>query len=114
MNISLNMNYGFVLVIEAENVKIEEDVEERVYDKLPDGKPDYKSRPLRDISDKSLENLCSILQDLAGYRTREFDSSNLLAELWRTLPEGHKLDLLHHWVADYPNEFTAHSKGTEE
>lgn len=114
MDINLDINYGFVLIFEAENVKVEQDVEERVYDKLPDGKPDYKSRPLRDISDKSLNNLCSVLQDMAAYRTREFDSSNLLAELWRTLPEGFKLDLLHHWVADYPDEFNAYSKGTEE
>lgn len=114
MDINLKTNYGFVLVFEAENVKIEEDIEERVYDKLPDGKPDYKSRPLRDISDNAMENLCSITGELAGYRQREFDSSNLLAELWDKIPEGNKLDLLHHWVADYPEEFTAKEKGTEE
>lgn len=114
MNINLDTNYGFVLIFEAENVKVTEDVEERIYEKLPDGKPDFKSIPLRDIKDEVMDQFSSLLGELAVYRQREYDSSNLLAELWDKLPEGHKLDLLHHWVADYPDEFTAHSKGTEE
>jgi len=38
MNITLKRNYGFELIFEAENVRVTEDIEERIYSKTEDGK----------------------------------------------------------------------------
>ena len=86
MEISLKRNYGYFLIFKAENVSVEEDVEERIYSKTEDGKTDFSKPPKRDINDDILEQITSLLSDLIYYREREFDSSSLIEGLFDKLP----------------------------
>jgi hypothetical protein len=86
MEIQLKRNYGYYLIIKAENVNIEEDVEERIYSKTEDGKIDFSKPPVRDISTVTLDQMTSILSDLIYYREREYDASSLIKQLFDKLP----------------------------
>ena len=87
MNITLKRNYGFELIFEAENVKVTEDIEERIYSKTEDGKTDYKIPPKRDIQTNAIEQFVSVLEDMIYYREAEFDSSSLIESLFEKLPQ---------------------------
>ena len=87
MNITLKRNYGFELIFEAENVKVTEDIEERIYSKTEDGKTDYKIPPKRDIQTHAIEQFVSVLDDMIYYREAEFDSSSLIERLFEKLPQ---------------------------
>jgi len=86
MEISLKRNYGFYLIFKAENVSVEEDVEERIYAKTEDGKIDFSKPPKRDVNDDVLNQITNLLSDLIYYREREFDSSSLIEGLFDKLP----------------------------
>lgn len=86
MEISLKRSYGYYLIFKAENVFVEEDVETSIYSKTEDGKTDFSKPPKRDISDDILEQITNLLYDLIYYRERDFDSSSLIEELFKKLP----------------------------
>lgn len=87
MNITLERTYGFELIIEAENVKITEDIGDRIYSKTEDGKTDFKTPPKRDVKTDALEQFVSVLDDMIHYREAEFDSSDLIERLFEKLPQ---------------------------
>lgn len=88
MEISLKANYaGYNLLFKAENVNIEEDIEERIYEKKEDGTADLSKPPKRDINDDAIEQFSQVLSDIISYRERNFDSSNLIEELFKKLPQ---------------------------
>ena len=87
MNITLKRNYRFELIFEAENVRVTEDIEERIYSKTEDGKTDYKVPPKRDIQTHAIEQFVSVLDDMIYYREAEFDSSSLIEHLFEKLPQ---------------------------
>lgn len=66
----------FELVIEANNVKIVEDVESRDY-----------NVPKRDVSTDYIDKFASVLEDMICYRVEEFDSRRLIEGLFSKLPE---------------------------
>ncbi len=78
MQITLKINYGYELIFEAENVRITEDVEDRIYSKTEEGKTDYETPPKRDIKTDALDQFASVLDDMICYREADFDSSNLI------------------------------------
>ena len=86
MNITLKRNYGFELIFEDENVRVIEDVEERIYEKTDDGKIDYR-KVKRDVKTDAIENFVHILYDMIYYREAEFDSSSLIEKLFEKLPQ---------------------------
>lgn len=94
MDIRLRNSYGHVLVFEAENVKVEEDIEERIYPKNEQGKPDFTKPPKRDIKTDAIEQFANILGDMIYYRSSDFDSSYLIEALFAKLPERELEDLL--------------------
>ena len=85
MEIELKRNYGYTLIVTAENVKIEEDIESRVYHKTPDGKTDSGRSPERDISDGSIEMISRVLSDMIYYRDKDFNSYDLIKSLFRKI-----------------------------
>ena len=89
MEITLKVKgiYGYDLIFEAENVKISEDVEDRIYSKTEDGKIDFKTPPKRDFKTETLVQFSSLLEDMIHYREAEFDSRNLIERLFEKLPQ---------------------------
>lgn len=94
MDISLSRRSGFDLIIMSDNVRITEDIEERVYSKTAEGKNDFKSTPLRDISNDSLEQITRLLDDMIYFRKRHFNSSELIERLFDKLSEEDREALL--------------------
>lgn len=87
MNISLKANHGYDLIIEAENVRISEDIESREYPKDENGKTIINLHPKRDIKTEALERFVSVLDDMIYYRKAEYDSSGLIERLFEKLPQ---------------------------
>ena len=84
MEINLNTsNYGYDLVITADNVKIVEDVETRTYLKNESG----KSYVEKDVSEESLQQISQVLGDMVYCRKADFDSSDLIKQLFEKLPQ---------------------------
>lgn len=104
MEIELKRNYGFELIFSAKNVKISEDIEERIYPKNEAGKPDFNKPPKRDICDNAVEQFVNVLEDIFYYREKEFDSSNLIERLFEKLPPESALDLLIKLQRDYGSD----------
>lgn len=94
MNIEVKGRYGYTdLVFTDENVKVEFSVSEGIYVEV-EGKKDYKQRTGNDITDESLNLLAKPLEDLIYYRKRDFDSSELIKQLFDKLPVERKKELL--------------------
>ena len=101
MEIELKRNYCFELIFKAENVKVSEDIEERVYPKNEAGKPDFNKPPKRDICDNAVEQFVNVLEDIIYYREKEFDSSSLIERLFEKLPQESANKLLVKLNRDY-------------
>ncbi len=101
MEITLKKNYGYELVFSTENVKVEEDVEEREYSKKEDGRIDFSIPPKRDIKTDALNTFVNILDDLIYYREKEFDSSVLIERLFEKLPNNIAISLLEKLSRDF-------------
>jgi hypothetical protein len=101
MNIELKISYGYYLVFETTNVKVEEDIEVRTYPLKPDGKPDFLAPPKRDINDSVMTQITNLLSDLIYYREKEFDSSELIRYLFDKLPEIVRKELLNKLIKNY-------------
>lgn len=104
MEISLKRNHGYYLVFKAENVNVEEDIEQRIYSKTEDGKTDFKTPPKRDIQDAALIQITSLLDDMMYYREREFDSEDLIRRLFDKLPEEVRQELVQDLYKEYSEE----------
>lgn len=104
MEISLKRNYGYELIFKAENVNVSEDIEDRIYSKLPDGKSDFKTPPKRDIKTDVLDQFVSVLDDMIYYRDADFDSSGLIERLFEKLPQEAANTLLVKLKRDYEVE----------
>ena len=87
MNITLKKSYyNFELIFEAENVRVTENIGERIYFKTEDGKTDFSIPPKQDIQTHAIEQFVSVLDDMIYYREAEFDSSSLIERLFEKLP----------------------------
>lgn len=75
--------YGCDLIIEADNVKISEDVEERIYSKDENGKTIMP--PKRDVDTSFIEMFSNVMSDIIYYREKEFDSTQLIENLFEKL-----------------------------
>lgn len=87
MEITLKRNYGYELIFDADNVRVTEDIEERIYQKKEDGKIDFSKPPKRDVKTGVIENFVSVLDDMIYYRESDFDSSRLIERLFEKLPQ---------------------------
>lgn len=86
--------YGKYLIIEDGNYKATLDVEERIYEKTPEGKSDFSKAPLRDIETDALKQFDTLLSEMIYYRERPYDSSQLIELLMDKLPEGKAAELI--------------------
>lgn len=100
MEIELKRNCGFELIFKAENVKVQEDIEDRIYGKKEDGSIDF-TKVTRDIKTKVVEQFVSILDDMIYYREAEFDSSGLIERLFEKLPQEACDKLIDKLIKDY-------------
>jgi hypothetical protein len=94
MKIEVKRNYGIYLIFKADNVLVEEDIEERIYSKLENGKTDFSKPPLRCVATESLDQIVRVLDDMIYYREREYDSNSLISSLIDKLPEESRNELL--------------------
>ena len=94
MEISVKRNYGYYLVFKAENINVEEDIEQRIYSQKEDGKIDHSKPPLRDISTDVIDSIIGVCSDLIEYRLAEYDSSELVFQLFTKLPKNAAKTLL--------------------
>ena len=94
MEISINNRCGFELVFEADNVKVVEDIEQRTYEKLENGKIDTRTPPKRDIKTDVLEQFVSLLDDMIYYRKEEYDSTYLIDRLFDKMPHEKAKEIL--------------------
>lgn len=87
MNIRVDKNYrGCDLIIEADNVKIVEDIEIRIYSKDENGKTIF-SNPKIDIDVDAIDQIVETLDNIIYYRKAEYDSSTLIESLFEKLPQ---------------------------
>ena len=87
MEIYLNTRlYGKILTVKDTNVLLEEDVEERIYEKDENGKVDWTKPCRRDISTGYLDMLSETLFEMLSSRTSAFDSSDLVVALFEKIP----------------------------
>ena len=101
MEIKLDKShYGCNLIIEADNVKIVEDIEKRTYSRDDNGKLN-EIFPERDIEDSALKMVSQVLEDMIYYRKSEFDSCNLIDQLFGKLPILEREKLLSNLNRDY-------------
>lgn len=85
MKIELKRNFGYTLVYTDDNVKIEEDVEERTFFKNKVGGVIW-TNPQRDIKDETLNQYNEIMTELIHFRDKKYDGSALIEELFDKLP----------------------------
>lgn len=93
MEISIKRSYGYYLIIKADNVNIEEDIEERIYPLKEDGKTDFSKPPARDVSEGYVSMMANALDDMIYYREKEYDSSSLIKNLFDKLPRDIAMNL---------------------
>jgi hypothetical protein len=91
-------NVSHEIVVKDTNVLIEFDATEREWIKDENGKA---IRSINDISDEALNMFTTVTEDLIYYRQKEYDSSNLIIQLFDKLSEGRKDMLLDQLRADY-------------
>lgn len=108
MEISVKKNYGYYLVFKAENVNVEEDIEQRIYSKTEDGKTDFSKPPMRDINTDILDQFILVVDDLIDYRVEKYDSSSLIERLFEKLPDDSIQKLLLKLNRDYEVEQDAY------
>ena len=94
MNITLKRNHGYELIFEADNIRVVEDIEERTYEKDENGKLIINLNPKRDIKTDAIEQFVTVLDDMIYYRKAEFDSSDLIENLFEKLPSDKVQSLL--------------------
>ena len=104
MDITFKKNYNYELIFEVENVKITEDIEDRIYPKTESGKTDFKTLLKRDIKTNVLEQFTSVLDDMIYYREKDFDSSDLIERLFEKLPQEVANNLIVKLEQNYKNE----------
>lgn len=100
MNITLRENFGFELTFEDGDVIVVKDIEDRIYSKTENGKTDFRSVTY-DIKTEIIEQFVSVLADMIYYRKADFDSSYLIKELFKKLPQETVNNLLEELKHDY-------------
>jgi len=104
MEISLKRSsYGCDLIFVADNVKVTENIDDRIYGKKEDGTLDFH-KVTRDINTDVLGQFASVLGEMIYYRNADFDSSDLIESLFEKLPEEAVDKLLSKLTEDYQGD----------
>ena len=103
MEISIKNKFGAYLVIKADNVVIEEDIEKRVYQTDLNGKM-ILTGATTDIDEYWISVFERILDDMIEYRKADYDSSELIKRLFEKLPEDKANDFLAYLQKHYGEE----------
>lgn len=105
MNITVEKGYyGCNLIFEAENVKVTEDIGERIYPLDENGKTIFGKSFKQDIKIDVLQQIVNVLDDMIYYRESEFDSSYLIERLFEKLPEDKRALLAESLFLEYREE----------
>lgn len=89
-----NNSVSIYLIVKADNVDMQEDITEGLYEKLENGKNDFSKRIGKDISDESMDRIVSMTEDLVHYRQRDYDTSSLINYCFDKLPNDVRTELL--------------------
>lgn len=100
MEISIKNKFGAYLVIKADNVVIEEDIEKRIYQKDVSGKM-ILTGATTDIDENWISTFEKVLDDMIEYRKADYDSSNLIKRLFEKIPDDKVNDLLTYLQKSY-------------
>lgn len=107
MKISVKGGYTSTeVIVEAENVRIVEDISHSIYGKKEDGKTDYTKYLGTDIEDESLRQFTEVMEEITYYRNAPFDSSDLIKRLFEKLPADTRKNLLKELNDEYQDENT--------
>lgn len=88
MEIKVESSYTqTTIVFIADNVKVHECISEGIYAKKEDNKLDYSRRLGKDITDEYMRMFITLMDDIVYYREKEYDSSDLIVNLFSKLPE---------------------------
>lgn len=105
MNIEIKGSWsGKDIIYSAENVRIEENILERIYEKDENGKTNFSKLKVEDITDEILTQYTSLLDELFFYRKRDFNSSEMIEQAFDKLPEDIQQALLEKLNKDYGTE----------
>ena len=104
MEISVKRNCGISIVFRAENVHVEENIEQRLYSKTEDGKTDFSKPSKRDVNTEILDQFAMVMDDLIYYRVEKYDSSSLIERLFEKLQESEIQKLLSKLKRDYDED----------
>lgn len=99
-----NKYFGTIVIVEAENVKIEEDISETIYGKKEDGKPDFMKRLGKDITNEAMKQFVALMDDIIYYREADYDTTDLIIKLFEKLPDDKRQELLKTLMKDYLEE----------
>jgi hypothetical protein len=88
MQISLETRYCYLLVVsDDDGTQITENIQSTEYPRDENGKVITSVRPKLDIKTGALEEVSNVLYDMIRYREAEFDSSDLIQQLFEKLPK---------------------------
>ena len=94
MEINIKCSYGSIdVIIEAENVKIDERISESIYALKEDGRKDFNSRIGEDVTDAYMDKFIRLTNEIAYYRKKDYDSTDLIETLFDKMPQ-EKAELL--------------------
>jgi len=99
-----NKYFGTNVIVEAENVKIEDDISETIYGKKDDGKPDFTRRLGKDITNEAMKQFVALMDDIIYYREADYDTTDLITKLFEKLPDNKQQELLKTLMRDYLEE----------
>ena len=102
MNIEIKANYSRKdIIYTAENIKVEENILERIYEKDENGKTNFSKLKIEDITDEVLEQFTQLAEELLYYRKRDFDTSELICQAFNKLPQEKVKAVLEQLNKDY-------------
>ena len=106
--------YGRSLIVEDTNVRIDEDVSERMYKYTADGKIDHSKGYKDCITDDAMRQIVTLLSDMTYYRVRTFDSSDLIIVLLEKMSSEDRKGLFNDLVEKYEDEFEHETEKEEK
>lgn len=86
MKIEIVKRYGINLIVTADNVAINEDIEKRIYKKKEDGTVDYLNST-KDIDPEYVNMFVNIVSEMMYCLKAEYDDPDFVKQLFEKLPK---------------------------
>lgn len=96
MELTFDARHGYAIHVKADNVHVVDDIETKIFSITSEGKKDYTKPYTKDISDEGLQKVVTLLDDIIYFRTKEFDASTLIENLFEKLSVEKRSSFLKH------------------